>query len=764
MLVAAVVLVAAARHVGDVTASERAFFDLFNTLPGGLAPMFRALYRLGALWAVGLVVVAALVARRWHLARDLLAAGLLAWAAARVIGLVVVAHEGIVHSVRIATGAGGSPAFPSVRVAVVVAVIAAASPYVTRPTRVVGWLLVAALAAATLYLGAAFPVDVVAGVVLGWGVGAVVHLAFGSPGLRPSVPEVVEALRELGVDARDARLDDGRPSSSTILMAADDEGPLRIKVIGRDEAQSRLLSKVWRTIFYKDSGPRSALSRVEQVEHEAFLLLVAAQAGADVPRVVAAGRAGPRAAALVQRPVSGTRLSELDASAVDDDLLARIWRNVAALHRARVAHNALDPAHVIIADHRPWIVGFDSAVAAGGVERTAHDVAELLAGTAAIVGVERAVAAAAGVLEAGALAAALPFLQPAALTSLTRDLGGERRRALLERLDRVRAAGADAVGIEPPELTRLHRISPTGAAMALGALVAIGTLLLDVGDPSEVWATIHGADWSWIALAVVLSLVSNVAYAIGLQGAVPIRLLLWPTTEVELGMSFSNLAVPAIGGQAMQVRYLQKVGVDLSSAVAAGGILSNVGVLVASLALFAVALAFDPGRVDLSLIPTDGLLVFLLAVLAFAALVSAVVAGVPKVRALLVPPITRAVVTMWTTVRSPQRLALLLGGNALAILLSTWCLQACLIAFGGHTSFWALLAANVAVLGIASTVPIPGGGTAVGTIGLSAALVSFGVSREVTIATALADQLIFFYLPAIPGWFATRHLVRHDYL
>ena len=46
-----------------MTRSERAVFDLFNTLPDALAPLFRALYRLGALWAVGLVVVAALVGR-----------------------------------------------------------------------------------------------------------------------------------------------------------------------------------------------------------------------------------------------------------------------------------------------------------------------------------------------------------------------------------------------------------------------------------------------------------------------------------------------------------------------------------------------------------------------------------------------------------------------------------------------------------------------------------------------------------------------------
>ena len=94
--------------------------------------------------------------------------------------------------------------------------------------------------------------------------------------------------------------------------------------------------------------------------------------------------------------------------------------------------------------------------------------------------------------------------------------------------------------------------------MAIGALVAIAVLLADVGDPGAMWATLRSADWSWIALAIVLSLLSNIAYAVGLQGTVPVRLPLWPTTEVELAMSFSNLAIPGIGGQGMQVRYLQK--------------------------------------------------------------------------------------------------------------------------------------------------------------------------------------------------------------
>src|SRR4029079_16968229 len=75
--IAVVLLIVAARHAGTTTETEPALFDVFNSLPNGLEPLFRSIYRLGALWAVGLVVVSALVGRRWHLARGLLLAGCL---------------------------------------------------------------------------------------------------------------------------------------------------------------------------------------------------------------------------------------------------------------------------------------------------------------------------------------------------------------------------------------------------------------------------------------------------------------------------------------------------------------------------------------------------------------------------------------------------------------------------------------------------------------------------------------------------------------
>jgi undecaprenyl-diphosphatase len=257
---------------------------------------------------------------------------------------------------------------------------------------------------------------------------------------------------------------------------------------------------------------------------------------------------------------------------------------------------------------------------------------------------------------------------------------------------------------------------------------------------------------------------ANVAYAIALQGTVRTRLPLVPTTELQVAMSFSNLAIPAIGGQGMQVRFLQKLGVDLPSAVAAGGVLSGFGGLVAALGCFAVALVVEPARVDLSLIPTNGLLLLLLIAAGLLVLASALLVVLPGLRARVLPPLSRASHTMADALRSPGLVALLVGGNVVATIMSTWCLQLCVIAFGGHVSFWALLAANVGVVTIASIVPVPGGGTAVGTVGLSAVLVSFGVPKEVAVAAVLANQLVFYYLPAVPGWFATRDLVRRDYL
>jgi uncharacterized membrane protein YbhN (UPF0104 family) len=119
---------------------------------------------------------------------------------------------------------------------------------------------------------------------------------------------------------------------------------------------------------------------------------------------------------------------------------------------------------------------------------------------------------------------------------------------------------------------------------------------------------------------------------------------------------------------------------------------------------------------------------------------------------------------MTAAVSSRRQLALLLAGNAGAAILYCVCLFACLRAFGGSASIWTLLSLSIGVRLLGAIVPVAGAGAAVSTIGLSGALVAVGVDKDVAIAAALTNQLVVTYLPAIPGWLATRDLIRREYL
>jgi len=54
-------------------------------LPRGIASAVRLFYGLGALWVLGLIVIAAFLSERRRLGRDLLIAGVATWAIARFV-------------------------------------------------------------------------------------------------------------------------------------------------------------------------------------------------------------------------------------------------------------------------------------------------------------------------------------------------------------------------------------------------------------------------------------------------------------------------------------------------------------------------------------------------------------------------------------------------------------------------------------------------------------------------------------------------------
>jgi undecaprenyl-diphosphatase len=436
---------------------------------------------------------------------------------------------------------------------------------------------------------------------------------------------------------------------------------------------------------------------------------------------------------------------------------------VGKLHAARVAHTALNTRHVVVGSDGVAIVGFDRATGSATEEQRGADVAELLLSTADVVGNDRAVAAALRGVGKDGVVAALPMLQAPALSSDMR-VHRRERKARNKQLGELRDAAAKAVDTEAPPLQQLYRVSGTNLLMAIGTLIAVFALLSQIGDPQTFWDTIKDANWWWLAVAMVLSLLTNFCTAVALMGTVPIGLPLIRTAELQLSMSFSNLAVPAVGGMAAQIRFLQRQGVDLASAVASGGLLINVGNIVAQVILLVFAIALSPTSIKTGKIPTDSIVEVVLIALVVIVIAAAAIFGIPKVRKLVLPPIKSASATMWAAARSPRRVAQLLGGNAVNALMYAAVMDACLAAFGGSINYWTLLAINIFVSTIASLVPIPGGGTAVSSVGMSGALVAAGVSNEVAVAAVLANQLVANFIPAVPGWWATNDLLHDDYL
>jgi undecaprenyl-diphosphatase len=765
IVVAAAVLVPLSLHAGSPTATEQAVTRFVASLPRGAGSFMLLVYDLAGLWAVAVLGGVVLVLRRWRLARDLVIAGALAWVAGRTVAFLV-RGDAVWDALRVTFDLTAPPRYPLVRVAMAVAILVVAAPALTRPTRRVGQVLVALLAGSGLYLARGSVDDLFGAVVLGWGVAACVRYAFGTSSGRPTTEQVAAGLARLGVVANDVReASETSPGRSIFLAESRANGSMervRIIALGRDEADTQLLARAWRYVAYRDAPPTLFPTRRQQVEFEAYVTLLARQAGAHVPALIAAGTAGP-VALLVEEFVAGVPLFDADPDRVTDEVLAEIWSIARELRAARIAHGKFDGRHILLAADSVALVDLFWATSSANPPQLDHDTAQLLAATAAVVGTTRAVAAARRAIGDEALAASLGFLQPAALSGWTHDaLGG--RHGLEKVLADLRATAATAAGAETPELRPLHRVEPRNILMAVGTFVAIATLLSRIGDPAKFWSTVRGADWLFVLLAFALGQLTDAAFGVTFLGNVPTRIPIWRSIELQMSMAFSNLAVPVAADAAVQVRFLQKVGLDLASAVAAGGLLSSISEIAVQIGLFFIALSLAPtaihlGRIDIARFEWVALgLVFVLGVTA------AFVLGIRRLRAAVIPPIRRAGLTVWQATKSPGRLSLLIVGNVVTQCLSACALLACLAAFGHTVNFWTLIALNIGMSTIASLVPIPGGGTAVRSIGLAGLLTSVGVPSAAAAAAVLTNQLVTTYLPAVPGWFATRDLVHAGYL
>ena len=80
-------------------------------------------------------------------------------------------------------------------------------------------------------------------------------------------------------------------------------------------------------------GRRFTWHVLEDVQQEAFALLLAERSGARVPDVLVVGSAGPGTAVLATRQPEGTGLVDLVPAELTDEVLRAVWSEVRLLHR-----------------------------------------------------------------------------------------------------------------------------------------------------------------------------------------------------------------------------------------------------------------------------------------------------------------------------------------------------------------------------------------------------------------------------------------------
>ncbi|MEU1475690.1 flippase-like domain-containing protein [Streptomyces sp. NPDC001668] len=606
------------------------------------------------------------------------------------------------------------------------------------------------------------------------------------------------------------------------FVTLEDGPPLDVTVVDREQQAQGFFYRVWRNLTLRGFATRSSLQSLRQaLEQEALLAYAAIAAGANAPKLIATSELGPDAVMLVYEHTGGRTLESLAEDEITDELLRNTWRQVQALQSRRIAHRRL-AGDAILVDRSGAVILTDlrGGEIAASTLLLRMDVAQLVTTLGLLAGAERAVASAVSILGPDAVADCLPMLQPIALTRSTRAtlrrLARERAqrerdavleasqqakqarleeapdeaRPVLEKPDKkaVKAeARAEKRAIDeaieeareedlltqirhqvllirpqaPVEPARLERVKPrTLISFIAGAIGAY--FLLTQLTHIEFGPLIENAEWGWVAAAVLFSACSYFAAAMALLGFVPERVGFLRTVAAQVAGSFVKIVAPAaVGGVALNTRFLQRQGVRPGLAVASVGASQLFGLGCHILMLLSFGYLTGTEKTP-SLSPSRTVIAGLLTV----AVLVLVVTSVPFLRKFVVTRVRSlfagVVPRMLDVLQRPQKLITGIGGMLLLTACFVMCLDASIRAFGSEGT--SLSIASVAVVFLAgnalgSAAPTPGGVGAVEAT-LTVGLIAVGLPKEVAAPAVLLFRLLTLWLPVLPGWLAFNQLSR----
>jgi uncharacterized membrane protein YbhN (UPF0104 family) len=185
------------------------------------------------------------------------------------------------------------------------------------------------------------------------------------------------------------------------------------------------------------------------------------------------------------------------------------------------------------------------------------------------------------------------------------------------------------------------------------------------------------------------------------------------------------------------------------------------------LTLLVLLLVFSSANLSLDLnTPSGDSLRLLWVLIGLVVLVVLVVVLVRRIRRAIVERLRTWLPQMrsaLTALATPQKIAMLVGGNIATEILFATALGLFARSLGYPISLPDLLVINMSVSLLSSFIPVPGG-VGVSEFGLTLGLTSAGLPEQTALAAVLLYRLSTFYLPPIWGFFALRWLQRNRYL
>jgi uncharacterized membrane protein YbhN (UPF0104 family) len=627
------------------------------------------------------------------------------------------------------------------------------------------WLTIGFYALASLADNQTTVLSLLIALLIGLAIGSGLSYAFGSTSERPSAEAIAAELSAAGAPLAEMRRiwDDSTETRRYAALTADG-GQLDITVFDRDQQAADVLYRLYRRVRLKAQVSRIIPFTVQRaVEHRALLTYATEEAGVQTPRLRALVRVGPEAVVLANEHHDGVTLAQRNARLTDAEI-NRVWDTVLRLHAHRVTHRALTGDRILLINAEPGNCGVmllepgNGDVAASDLQLRL-DIAQLIAELALLVGPDRAADFGEARAGPGELAAVVPLLQPVALHRSTRTALRQHKDVLPALRKRLLAPSADR-DVAPAQL---ERIRPRTLISLLATVFAVYILVGQL-DRVKLGGLLGHADWRWTAVALALSAASYFGATWSLSGFVLERLSLMRTLLAQLAGSFVTLVTPAaVGGVALNLRYLRRAKVAPADAAASVGVsqLIAFALHISLLVVFAAIAGTSHG--GHSLRPPDWVYIAIAALVAAVLIVLAVPQGRRLLRSRLAPALGQVIPRLLDIAQHPAKLAEGIGGALLLTASYILCLETCVLALGGSLPVASIGVVYLTGSAIGSAVPTPGGLGAV-EAALSAGLTAAGLPGITAVSAVLLFRILTFWLPVPLGWGALTYLQRHEAL